>query len=213
MLFAAGVLITFLCLWLLSACRTVVTIPRIAGFFTIVLVSIFSSKYVWSLAWKNTPREEFVILPVFVACACLASRRELTTGQAVIYSCVLANIVLFGFFNPVLSAREIFAARNTPILQSLEKMQREDPRGWLVAAGFPGAVLNGQGFRSIQHVLLSPHLRFFREYFPEMPEAEFSSVFNRYAHVRLGVAGKPYAPQPDVLIVPLARFKADRAPK
>jgi hypothetical protein len=211
MLFPAGVLVTLFCLLLLSACGVVLTVPRICGFFAIVLVSIFSSKYVWSLAWRNTPRTEFLILPVFAACTFLAWRRKLTARQAVVYSCVLANIALFGFFNPILSAREIFVSRDTPIIRSLEKMEREDPRGWLVAPGFPGAVLNGLGFRSIQHVLLSPHLRFFREYFPEMPDAEFNHVFNRYAHVRLGNIDHPYSPQPDILIVPAARFEAHRA--
>jgi hypothetical protein len=211
MLFPAGVLVTLFCLLLLNACGVVLTVPRICGFFAIVLVSIFSSKYVWSLAWRNTPRTEFLILPVFAACTFLAWRRKLTARQAVVYSCVLANIALFGFFNPILSARDIFVSRDTPIIRSLEKMEREDPRGWLVTPGFPGAVLNGLGFRSIQHVLLSPHLRFFREYFPGMPDAEFNHVFNRYAHVRLGTADHPYSPQPDILIVPAARFGADRA--
>lgn len=211
MLFPVGVLITLFCLCLLNACGVVLTVPRISVFLTIVLVSIFSSKYVWSLPWKNTPRVEFLILPVFAACAFLAWRRKLTARQVVVYTCVLANGALFGLFNPVLSAREIFVSRYTPITRGLEKMQREDSRGWLVAPGFPGAVLNGLGFRSIQHVLLSPHLRFFREYFPDMPDAEFNDVFNRYAHVRLGTAAQPYNPQPDMLILPLARFRAGRA--
>src|ERR1035441_1365409 len=136
MLFPAGLLVTLFCLCLLNACGVVLTLPRISGFFAIVLASIFSSKYVWSLAWKNTPRVEFLVLPVFVACAFLAWRRKLTAPQAVVSSCVLANIALFGFFNPILSAREIFVSRDTPILRSLEKIERQDPRGWLVAPGF-----------------------------------------------------------------------------
>jgi hypothetical protein len=206
MLFPLGVLVTLLCLWLLNACGVVLTVPRISVFFSIVLVSVLSSKYVWSLEWKNTPIQEFLILPTVVAGAILAWRRQLTARQVVIYACVLANIALFGFFNPILSAKEIFVSRDTPIIRSLEKKQRENAHGWLVTLGFPGAVLNGQGFRSIQHVLLSPHLQFFREYFPEIPEAEFNNTFNRYAHINLVTADKPYSPQPDVVAVPIARF-------
>jgi hypothetical protein len=151
-------------------------------------------------------------LPIIVAGTFLAWRRELTARQVVIYSCVLANIAFFGFFNPILSAKEIFISRDTPIIRSLEKKQRADPRGWLVASGFPGAILNGQGLRSIQHALLSPHLQFFREYFPEMPEAEFNNMFNRYAHIHLVTDNKPYSPQPDVVGVPIARFGYTKEP-
>jgi len=146
MLFPVGVLVTLLCLWLLSACGVVLTVPRISGFFAIVLVSIFSSKYAWSLPWEKTPKAEFVILPVLIAGTFLAWRRKFTARQVVVYSCVLANIALFGFFNPILSAKDIFVPRDTPTIRILEKTQREDPRGWLVTPHFPGAVLNGLGF-------------------------------------------------------------------
>lgn len=208
MLFAVGVLLTIYCLWLLSACGVVLTIPRMCGFFAAVLAAIFSSKQLWSLAWKSTPRVEFLIFPALLVGAFLAWRRELKARQAVVYACVVANVALFGFFNPLLSAREIFENRDTPTLRRLEKMQRDDPRGWLVTGGFPGAVLNGMGFRSIQHVLISPHLQFFRERFPEMPEAEFNAVFNRYAHIRLAAINAPYNPLPDMVVVPESRFRA-----
>ena len=77
--------------------------------------------------------------------------------------------------------------------------------------GFPGAVLNGQGFRSVQHVLISPHLPFFRERFPEMPEAEFNAIFNRYAHIRLKAVNAPYNPRFDMIAVPESRFRASPA--
>jgi hypothetical protein len=125
-----------------------------------------------------------------------------------VYSCLIANIALFGAFNPLLSAREIFAIRRTPVTERLAKMERDDPRGWLVTPAFPGAVLNGQGFRSIQHVLLSPQLRFFRAYFPEMPDDKFNAVFNRYAHIHLGSPGEPVNPASDVVDVPLSRFRS-----
>ena len=211
MFFAVGVLMTILCLWLLSACGVVLTLPRMCGFFGVVFAAIFSSKHLWSLAWKSTPRAEFLIFPVLLVASFLAWRRELTARQAVIYSCVVANLALFGFFNPLLSAREIFESRDTPTLRRLEKMQREDPRGWLVIGGFPGAVLNGQGFRSVQHVLISPHLQFFRERFPEMPEAEFNAIFNRYAHIRLEDVSAPYNPRFDMIALPESRFRASPA--
>jgi hypothetical protein len=212
MLFPVGLLMTLLCLWLLSACGVVLTVPRISAFFAIVLVSIFSSKYVWSLDWKNTPREEFLIVPALAIAVFLARRREVTSTQAAVNSCLLANIALFGFFNPLFSAREIFVSRDTPVMRSLEQMQREDPRGWLVAGNYAGAILNGQGFRSIQHVVLSPHLSFFREFFPEMPEARFNNIFNRYAHIRLSNASQPSSPGPDMVIVPITVLAAPARP-
>lgn len=204
--FPAGVLLTLLCLWLLNVCGFRFTVRRNACFLSIIVLSLVASKFVWSLGWADITMTELLFPPVCAAALLLGWTRLLSVRQAVVSSCVLANLALFALFNPLLSAKDIFAPRHTPAMQRLEERQRNDPRGWLLAPDYPGAVLNGLGFRSIQHVLLSPHLQFFREYFPEMREDEFNQAFNRYAHIHLGPNKRPYSPQADLILVPAARF-------
>ncbi len=209
MLFAVGFLLTLFCLLLLNSCEMVVSIPRVGCLLALIAAGLSLSKYLWRLPIKDTPPEEIAIFALVLAGCALVLRKRIEERRAIAYCCVLANIILFGFFNPLQSARDIFESRDSAILTSLWKMQRDDPRGWLVAGGFPGSVLNGQGFRSIQHVLISPHVQFFKERFPEMPDAEVNAVFNRYAHIRLAPVTAPYSPEADIVVVPVTRFRRD----
>ena len=88
-------------------------------------------------------------------------------------------------------------------------MQRDDPRGWLVTGGFPGggSQWNGLPVDPTRVDLATPSV-FQGERFPEMPEAEFNAVFNRYAHIRLAAINAPYNPLPDMVVVPESRFRA-----
>lgn len=128
-------------------------------------------------------------------------------GGAVLAAALLANVVAFGGFNPIQSAKPIFARHDTPMLRDLAERQAAHPSGWLVVDGHAGATLNGLGFRSISHVLAAPKLAFFREIFPDMPDDAFNTAFNRYAHVQpTSEVGVPVSPQLDVVQVPLAAF-------
>jgi len=77
-----------------------------------------------------------------------------------------------------------------------------DPQGFVV-----GAILNGLGVPAINHVLLMPQLDFFRPFFPELAVDRFNQIFNRYAHIVVGDVPAPIVPRPDVVIVPIHKFK------
>ena len=126
--------------------------------------------------------------------------------RALLVACLAVNIAGFGWINPLQSAKPIFAKIDTPVMKAFRDIQGRDPRHWLVASGMPGATLNGLGFRSVGHVLIAPQLAFFRPYFPELDEAKFNRIFNRYARIELGPADEPYVAANDAIVVPIARF-------
>lgn len=211
LLFAVGFLATLLCLLLLHAGGVIVSARRISLVSAAALLGILLSKYYWGLKLTDTHLEEFSIVVFLIATAWLIRQRKAPPRQGVVYACVLANIALFGFFNPFLSAHEIFRPHESPTLKTLRVMEKAEPRGWLITGGYPGAILNGAGFRSLQHVLISPHVKFFRSWFPEMPEAELNGLFNRYAHIIVSDAEAPHLRGFDVVAVPKARFRTAAA--
>jgi hypothetical protein len=207
MLFAPGFLLTALCLVILNWCRPVMSTVRTALLFMVVVAGIFVSKALYHLEFSTTPLREWVAAAIIPAGAFLVRRQRVPARRMIICMCIFANVVLFGFFNPLQSARDIFEAHESETLQKLRRLQDADSRGWLVVGEYHGAILNGQGFRSIQHVLISPHLAFFRQRFPDLPESEFNTIFNRYAHILLADVAAPYNPTPDRVVVPIDAFK------
>lgn len=123
---------------------------------------------------------------------------------------IAINAVVFIRFNPLQSAKPIFNIPETRIIRDLKDSQQRTPGGYLVAAGFPGAVLNGLGFRSVAHVLIAPRLEVFRQHFPYMDAGEFNAIFNRFAHIQLANDPVPISPQADVIRVPWRVFEPPR---
>ena len=124
-------------------------------------------------------------------------------AQVLLWAALLPNLLAFGGFNPLQSAKPIFHLPPSPKLAALWQHAAQHPKGWLVTPGYPGALLNGAGFPSLTHVLVRPQLAFFRARFPDMPEAEFNEIFNRYAHIQLTDTPKPHSPQADVVQSPM----------
>lgn len=120
----------------------------------------------------------------------------------------LCGVVTFGQFNPVQPAHPIFAKLSSDKIEAYRAQQQANPNGWLVVEGYNGAVFSGLGIPAINHTLTRPQPAFFRDLFPDMPEAEFNRVFNRYAHVA-PAAGleRPHNPSADVIQVPLEAFQ------
>jgi len=126
-----------------------------------------------------------------------------------ISSATIANMLAFGSFNPIQSSIPIFHIPENPLIKELHQIQSSHPKDWLAIPGFPGAILNGLGFQSLSHVLVSPKLEFFRELFPNLPESDFNQIFNRYAHVQLHPIDTPSSPQADVIRIPLSKLNPD----
>jgi hypothetical protein len=203
--FANGMLMLLAAMALLAAAPVRLTLSRTLLSALLILVAWASVKAtplpkVASSDW----RDFIVLLPLFAA---LPIARLRGSAGVLVGAAALANTLATGAFNPIQSADPLFHRTSTPVTVELERMIAEHPRGWLVVGGFPGATLNGLGYPSISHVAIAPRLDFFRERFPNMGEAAFAEVFNRYARVNVVPGnGLPSVPQPDSVDVPAAAF-------
>jgi hypothetical protein len=103
-------------------------------------------------------------------------------ANALLLAVAAVNAYVFARFNPIQPARPIFNIPETEIIRDL-RAAAEENGGVLVESHYLAATLNGLGFRSVSHTLMSPQLKLFREYFPTVPDDEFNSIFNRFAHV------------------------------
>lgn len=106
----------------------------------------------------------------------------------------VANLAWFGHFNPVQASTAIFRPHESEHLRALEAMAAAHPRGWLVvgdSGAYFGSILNGLGFRSVNHALLAPDVGFFAEIFPELPPPRLAAVFDRYANVQVASRRPP----------------------
>jgi hypothetical protein len=124
----------------------------------------------------------------------------------------LPAVAIWALYNPVQDSRIIFEDLDTEVTASLDDAAAERPDG-AVAANFPGATLNGQGYRSLVHALPLPQLDDFRTMFPELPEDQLELIFNRYLELTLvdgtepvllgqGIAGIPRSRAADLATIP-----------
>ncbi|WP_312240047.1 hypothetical protein [Pantoea sp.] len=118
-------------------------------------------------------------------------------------SLAVSCVVLAGF-NPIQSAKAIFD-KHTVIKTKLDDYV-DGKTGVLAVQGYPGAILNGLGYKSVTHVTAVPAIELWKSYFPELPQNEFNKTFNRYSHIHLEAVNTPYAAAPDVVVVPISLF-------
>ncbi len=130
---------------------------------------------------------------------------------AVLVIVVLNNVLVFGKFNPLQSAKPIFNIPQTEFVKKLYERNQYNKDGFFVGEYMVGAIGNGIGLKSITHVLYVPQLQFFRCYFPEMSESEFNQIFNRYLRVILEDSSVAKNVQPDSSVLPRSRFKTSSA--
>ncbi|MDO4905649.1 MAG: hypothetical protein Q4A16_08900 [Lautropia sp.] len=130
----------------------------------------------------------------------------------VLIAAVACNAGSYGLFNPIQSAKPIFALdRDAVEREVMARGAQKADDGTLAAPGHYGALLAGAGLRSVNHVLYAPRLAYFRTHFPELPTDTFETLFNRFSHV--SVAGNaPYLIQADHVSVPANAFLHRAAP-
>ncbi|UUX49597.1 GtrA family protein [Nisaea acidiphila] len=134
---------------------------------------------------------------------------------AMLAASACAGALVYGTYNPLQSSYPIFHRPDHPGAEAFRSYQEANPENLLLIREVPGSILNAWGYRSVQHVLVSPQLEFFRERFPKLPEKQFNRIFNRYAHIQLTDEPIPYVPMPapgviqhDVIRVPMVAFEA-----
>lgn len=188
--------------WIVNARRTGIFLLLAAGGWGLSKLALSSGPSPW-LSF------DLVILPVLATLLLIvatAARGRAFSRRTVMLAVVVTSALTFGRFNPVQSAAPIFQRQESPTLDAFRAYAAANPRGWLVAPGGYGAVLNGAGVRAINHTLMRPQVAFFRTVFPELGEAELNQTFNRYAHIVPTAVWRPAVLQQDVIAVPPDRL-------
>lgn len=214
LLFPAGLLCLWLALFLLPHLRLRASWPRFG------LLAALSVAFWWpsrvrptfDLLLAREPREAIrfewiehantdlyplglVLLAVVLA---FLLRRYLAPSRWVQASTALAiaalsNLLTFVDFNPWMSARPIFDRPQTEHTQRLVELQEAHPQRWLVIGDWKhlGHILNGYGFRSVNHAFIVPETRLLRERFPHLDPGLFHFIFNRYVLIQIGLYEPP----------------------
>lgn len=142
---------------------------------------------------------------------------KVLSPASLLAAAALANLFYFGLFNPIQSSQAIFAKHDSPELRALRAMQDAHPRGWLVVGGvnYFGSILNGLGFRSVNHALPNPEVEKFSAFFPWVESQELNTVFNRYLNIQVSpyrppyysrLLRKPETPRDNAVLVPPEPF-------
>lgn len=207
--YAAGLLMLFITMLLGRWSGLVVTAPRMAVYLAIVILG-----WMWFKALDQgafvTPgamvkrSNDLLVLPVLLICLIVGRRMSLAPPTVLAGASVLTSALMLFAFNPIQSARPIFERHDTPVVRAIEAERAAD--GTLAMSGFAGAVLNGLGYASVSHVTAVPALDVWRGRYPDLPEAQFMNIFNRYSHIRLSENERPASPSPDAVDVPLRDF-------
>ena len=101
----------------------------------------------------------------------------------------------------------MFEKPETEVTRRLDRLAAQRPDGAIAVEGISDAILNGVGYRSVTHVIITPSPETFRTYFPDMDERRFNGVFNRFAHYGLTDEPVPYVSSPDNVRLPLATMR------
>lgn len=183
---------------------------RINGRRLLVLLALSVAAVAAKLVFRHPsilPFSYMDLVPVFcgliIAGGAIWLRHPTHRASLVVSTAALANVLMFGLFNPVQTAYPFFNLDKAAITQSLQaRGAYTDQHGVIIAPGNYGALINGAGLGSINHVLYYPQLDFFRGYFPSLDEAEFNKIFNRYSHVEVSDGVSPAVGAPDLIRIP-----------
>ncbi len=213
-LFASGALL------LIAAAYAVDRLPirfaarRLGVFSAIVIVAWIAASYSLQSSNASVVRDELLVL--LLAGAAAAFVLVVKTPSPSISRVAILGIALFpvvlgwGWFNPLQSTQVMFRKPDTKFTRELDALAATRMDGAIAVTGVADAILNGVGYRSVTHVVVTPSPQLFRPYFPEMDEREFNTIFNRFTHVSLTTHSQPFVVSDDVIRVPI-RAVADHA--
>jgi hypothetical protein len=209
MWFACGLLLFVLFLTVLRDAGVRLSWRRALGFCATVLSSCVVSEGLlggataeaggaWASLWVLAP----------LGAVYLARHRLAEALPAALLGCAaFANLLAFGGFNPIQSARPIFRDLDPESTAPFDRLVQRHPRGWLVLDGTSGAWLNGLGYASVTHVLYAPRLDWFRPRLPDLDEATFRWLFNRTLYVFITPKAIPELYSEPVAYVPADVFE------
>lgn len=199
---ALGLLITIAALRVLSSSRMLLNGIRL---FLVAFLLALPAAYKLLLGIQLTYFDW--IAPAMMLAICVARSLHCVSGRSsatlLVLMAAAANLATFGLFNPVQSAEPIFALDAEKVQEYLLSNGARHVDGNLIIANNYGALIQGAGVPSFNHVLLQPEIDVFRQYFPSMNQARFEHTFNRYAHVMFGETVMPRVRQDDLIELPL----------
>lgn len=213
--YAFGLLLMLFAAWLCERAGLALNGRRVGLYLCAVLLGWFALKG-WSAVSARSADvllsrlSDLVAIPALLLALVAARLWRWGAATVVLAASALSGAIVLFAFNPIQSSKVIFAGPNEQT-RALLTAERTEGGSGPVAMNMPGATLNGLGFPSVSHVTPVPALAFWRERYPDMPDAEFMATFNRYTHVRLRAdISAPRSDQPDAVDIPLADFWPDR---
>lgn len=210
MVYAAGILLAMTSLLFFQGLNFIISTKRFIFYSAITVAVWYFMKYN-PLAddqknfggWAHNYTDFYLIIALAISYILIVFFSCKPINSFLITTLFASFLALFNF-NPIQSSNAIFSSHSKA--KNILDVSVDKKTGVLAIEGYPGATLNGLGYKSVSHVTAVPALDIWREKFADMPEDEFNKIFNRYSHIRLAGVSKPYSPQPDVVVVPLSLF-------
>jgi len=206
-LFATGALLVIAAAYAIDRLPVRVTPLRLAVFGSFVVVAWLLASFDLQPTDELVLRDELLVLIPVAGLAILvliARKRAAHAWRGALFLVALVPTVIgWGLFNPLQSTEVMFRKPETEVTRGLDALAATRSDGAIAVSGFTGALLNGVGYRSVTHVIVTPSPQLFRPYFPNMDEREFDEIFNRYAHVVLTTESPVRVPRPDIIEVPI----------
>ncbi|MDH1660430.1 DUF3292 domain-containing protein [Stenotrophomonas sp. GD03777] len=215
-LLAFGLLLNIGCAIILVRCGVLIQ-PRRVLLLAGLLALGSAAKYLFGDDGFHQLYSSYDTVPYLclAALAIVASRPRCSkhAPTLVLATAALANLLGNGLFNPVQPAGPIFSIDRQAVLQAQQaRGARSNADGALVATGSFGGLLPGAGIPAVNHVLYLPQMKYFRRYFPTMPDSDFNFTFNRYHHVSVNPNSEaPRLIQADLVEVPAKAMLASPA--
>ncbi len=195
-LLASGLLLVLASVWVISEFPTRVNSRRIALFVGVTLLATAVAAVLVSdgdTAFLEKARGNLLALAVSGLLALgvvVRPRRWVNPTGVIVMMIALPSAAAWALYNPVQDARPIFDPIASDITDDLDEAAAARPDG-AIAVNFPGAILNGLGYRSVIHVLPLPQLDDFARMFPELGPRRLDAMFNRYVELYLFQGTEP----------------------
>lgn len=212
MKYAAGLMLTIFALLVSSNLNYVVNIKRFLIYKLVIIFGWYLTKL--SYAHVKIDNELFdhihdlsrdlYFIPGMALAYLAIKYLKFKPIQAFGFCSALVSLIVVSPFNPIQSSDAIFASHD--VIKEKIDPYVDQSSGVLAIPGYPGAILNGLGYKSVTHVTAVPAMSVWKNLFPKMNENDFQRVFNRYSHIHLANISQPDSPQPDVVEIPLSEF-------
>lgn len=201
--YAEGIVLGILACYLAEKLEFKISLKRFVLYsITIIVLWFILTKPFFGL--HLTGALDLFLIPTILLAYLLVKKFDVKVFNAFV---IVSALILFSVnirFNPIQSAKAIFE-QDFAIKKTLDKFVNKD--GVIAYAGFPGATLNGLGYKSVTHVTAIPQLDFWKSKYSYLSEEDFNKVFNRYSHIILNnEINTPISPSPDQVHLPLKDF-------